>query len=47
MTIRPSATSLSPTVARPHEGRISGNVAVPEKNIRNREATCRKDLVIA
>lgn len=47
MTARPTATGLPPTVARPHEGRLSGNVAVPETNIRYREATCRKDFVIA
>ncbi|WP_155128720.1 hypothetical protein [[Actinomadura] parvosata] len=47
MTTRPSTPGLRTTVARPYEGRISGSVAVPETNIRPREATCRKDLVIA
>ncbi|GAA2893805.1 hypothetical protein HD593_011272 [Nonomuraea rubra] len=46
MTTRPGARELPPTVACPYEGRISGSVAVPETNIRHREATCRKDSVI-
>ncbi|MCP2362804.1 hypothetical protein HD597_009824 [Nonomuraea thailandensis] len=47
MTTRPSARALPPHVARPYEGRISGNVAAPETHIRHREATCRKDSFIA
>jgi hypothetical protein len=47
MTTRPYASSSPTTIARPHEGHFAGNVAVPETNIRTREAACRKDLVIA
>jgi hypothetical protein len=47
MMTRPSARGFPSNVARPYEGRISGNVAVPATNIRHREATCRKDSSIA
>ncbi|MEV4477140.1 MULTISPECIES: hypothetical protein [Nonomuraea] len=47
MTTRPYASGLSLMITRSHGGRIPGNVAVPETNIFPREATCRKDFVIA
>lgn len=47
MTTRPSTSSLSPAFARPCQGRLAGNVAVPETKLSPREATCRKDFVIA
>jgi hypothetical protein len=47
MTTRPYASDLPPTIARPHAGRLAGNVAVPDLRIHPREATCRKDRFIA
>ncbi|WP_157549038.1 hypothetical protein [Nonomuraea candida] len=44
MTTRPTTASLPVTLARPLQGRIPGNVAVPETKLHPREATCRKDL---
>ncbi|MFC4112689.1 hypothetical protein [Nonomuraea zeae] len=50
MTTRPYTPGLPLTFARhhadPHEGRIAGNVAVPETHIHPREAACRKDYSI-
>jgi hypothetical protein len=47
MTHRPHAWGLPAMITRSFGGRAPGNVAVPETNHRPREATCRKDFVIA
>lgn len=47
MTTRPYTSGLPPLISRPREGRIAGNVAVPETKLCPREATCRKDPHIA